>query len=102
MTGKLTPPDCPTRTRLWRLWGTTELDLSQVHSTPPRSGAPVLRQRRYAWLVTVLAALCLGNHLCAAVFGREGLVAAATLLTPSRSTTITITPDNQRLLVVNR
>jgi YVTN family beta-propeller protein len=50
----------------------------------------------------VLAALILGSPLFAAVSGGEGVVAAATLPTPSRSTTIALTSDNRHLVAVNR
>jgi YVTN family beta-propeller protein len=102
MAHELPPPECRTRTRFWKLWGTTELDLPQLSSTPHKSGVPTLRRLGPAWAVGVLAALILGSPLFAAVSGGEGVVAAATLPTPSRSTTIALTSDNRHLVVVNR
>jgi YVTN family beta-propeller protein len=49
------------------------------------------------WRVAALCVLIAAGIVCTA-----GSIDAATLLAPSQSTTITITPDNRRLLVVNR
>ena len=59
-----------------------------------------VRARRYctsAWIAASLGALLVASF----VFYAAG-VDAATLLAPSSSTTITISPDNRWLLVVNR
>ena len=102
MARKLMAPDCRARTCSWKLRATTELQLSQLDSTPHQPRVPILRRLGHAWAVGVLAALILVGPLFAAVFGGEGLVSAATLPTPSRSTTIAITADNAYLVVVNR
>ena len=54
-------------------------------------------------VAVVCGALIVGGPLLKAVgFGSGGVVAAQTLATPSRSTTIALTSDETRLVVVNR
>jgi hypothetical protein len=83
---------------LFGLWGTVELRLS--HS---RSGPPLCRGRTRRWpagaLVTLHSALILNALLLSGLL--QDSAGAATLATPSRSTTIALTSDETRL-VVNR
>jgi YVTN family beta-propeller protein len=93
----------PTRMYLFKLW--TIISLWLFH----RLTGSVRYRPRGRWLVTstwvavVCGALMVGNPLLQAIgFGGVGAVAAATLATPSRSTTIALTADETRLVVVNR
>ena len=99
----LTSRGNPTRMCLFKLWTVMSfwLFLPVTSSVKGRT--------RERWLVTsmlvavVCGVLIVGGALLnAGGFGSGGVVAAETLATPSRSTTIALTSDETRLVVVNR
>src|SRR5262245_37143656 len=73
-------------------------------SRPPRRFCPVsgstVGRRRAHWRPTGALALILGALLLGTLL--QGFAGAQTLATPSRSTTIALTPDELFVLVVNR
>jgi len=103
MTQGLTSSGDPTRMRRFTQWRTMSRRVFHPHASSGMCGT------RSRWHVTstLVAVLCgaliVGGPLFNAVgFGSGGVVAAQTLATPSRSTTIALTSDEGRLVVVNR
>ena len=99
MPRELTSTGHCTSEHLFELQSTIELRLFQSYA-----GHPICRDRS-RWrpagaLATVLCALVLNVLLLGGLL--QDSAGAATLATPSRSTTIALTSDEKRLLVVNR
>jgi DNA-binding beta-propeller fold protein YncE len=86
-----------TCTHLFKLWRTLEFRSSHSYAGPPKYRGQVLGRpaRACAALIGALLLAAVGGGL-----GGQG--EAATLATPSRSTTIALTSDETRLVVVNR
>ena len=99
----LTSRSNPTRMCLFKLWTAMRF----WFFLPVTSSVKCRTRER--WLVAsmlvalVCGVLIVGGPLLNAVgFGSGGVVAAETLATPSHSTTIALTSDERRLVVVNR
>jgi YVTN family beta-propeller protein len=73
-----------------------------MHAQPSQTSSRRPRGRGRWWSGAAWRTAGLAAAILASVALTAGLADAATLLTPSRSTTLTITPDNQWLLAVNR
>src|SRR5882724_12177892 len=103
MMQRLTSPGDPSRMRRLTLWRTMSRRVFHPHDSSGMCGTRTRWQVTSTLVAVLCGALIVGGPLLNAVgFGSGGVVAAKTLATPSRSTTIALTSDEELLVVVNR
>src|SRR6266545_3638997 len=103
MTLGLTSRSDPTPIGLFKLWTIVSLWFFRRLTSSVKCRPRACWQVTSIWVAVACGVLIAGSPLLEAIgFGDGGVVAAKTLATPSRSSTIALTSDEKRIVVVNR